>query len=135
VANEAQPSRSLRILIIDDDAVLLESLRQALLGEGHEVATAVGGKAGIEAFAEAESRSTPFDVVFTDLGMPYVDGRQVVQSIRAVAPNARIVLLTGWGQMSMSNNDPPPQVDRLLSKPPRLRELRQVLAELTDDAA
>jgi signal transduction histidine kinase/ActR/RegA family two-component response regulator len=133
-ANETQPSRSLRILIIDDDAVLLESLRQALLGEGHDVTTAVGGKAGIDAFSEAELSSLPFDVVFTDLGMPYVDGRQVVQSIRSVAPNARIVLLTGWGQLSMSDNEPPPQVDRLLSKPPRLRELRQVLAELTDAA-
>jgi len=133
-AHETQPSRSLRILIIDDDAVLLESLRQALIGEGHDVTTAIGGKAGIDAFSEAELSSLPFDVVFTDLGMPYVDGRQVVQSIRSVAPNARIVLLTGWGQLSMSDNDPPPQVDRLLSKPPRLRELRQVLAELTDAA-
>jgi CheY-like chemotaxis protein len=95
------------------------------------VTTAEGGQAGIDAFKRAEQAATPFDVVITDLGMPYVDGRQVVESLRAVSPRARIILLTGWGQNPLSDNDRPPQVDRLLSKPPRLRELRQVLAELT----
>ncbi len=128
-----QAARTLRILLVDDDAELLESLRQALLNEGHEVTAAEGGQAGIHAFERAELSAIPFDVVITDLGMPYVDGRQVVQSVRAVSPRARIILLTGWGQNPL-DHDPPPQVDRLLSKPPRLRELRQVLAELTADS-
>jgi CheY-like chemotaxis protein len=128
-AVEAQTARQLRILLIDDDPALLQSLRDALESEGHLVTTAGGGQAGIDAFRKAQRNGTPFEVVITDLGMPYVDGRQVVQSVRAESDRARTILLTGWGQNT--DGDPLPQADRLLSKPPRLRELRQVLAELT----
>jgi CheY-like chemotaxis protein len=63
--------------------------------------------------------------------MPYVDGRQVVASVRAAAPDIPIIMLTGWGQRLQADDDQTPPVDRLLSKPPRLKELRIALAELT----
>ena len=69
--------------------------------------------------------------MITDLGMPYVDGRQVVASIRAMSPGTPIILLTGWGQHVANESEKPPQVDRLLGKPPRIRELRAALSELT----
>jgi len=75
-------SRSLRILIVDDDAALIQSLRSSLQEEGHQVTAAAGGQEGIEAFHRARLSPEPFDVVITDLGMPYVDGRQVIASIR-----------------------------------------------------
>jgi CheY-like chemotaxis protein len=73
----------------------------------------------------------PFDIVITDLGMPNVDGRQVADSVRATTPDTPIIMLTGWGQQPLSDSERTPQVDRLLSKPPRLQELRTALAELT----
>jgi signal transduction histidine kinase len=124
-------TRSLRVLLIDDDPALLESLRSALQDEGHKVTTSTGGQEGIDAFRESRRSGRLFDVVITDLGMPYVDGRQVVASVRALSPGTPIILLTGWGQHVLSEQDRPPQVDRLLGKPPRIRELRAALAELT----
>ncbi len=124
-------SRSLRVLLVDDDPALLESLRSALQDEGHKVTTSNGGQAGIDAFRVAQRAGKPFDIVITDLGMPYVDGRQVVASVRAMSPGTPIILLTGWGQHVVNEQDRPPQVDRLLGKPPRIRELRNALAELT----
>jgi CheY-like chemotaxis protein len=124
------PSRSLRLLIVDDDPVLNESLRNALTEDGHCVTVANGGQAGIDAFHGAQQTPEPFDVVITDLGMPYVDGRQVIDSVRATAPRTPTILLTGWGQR-LADNEQPPRADRLLSKPPRLRELRTALSELT----
>jgi signal transduction histidine kinase len=124
-------SRALRVLLIDDDPALLESLRSALQDEGHKVTTSDGGQSGIDAFREAQRGGKPFDIVISDLGMPYVDGRQVVASVRAMSPGTPIILLTGWGQHVLSEQDRPPQVDRLLGKPPRIRELRNALAELT----
>lgn len=124
-------SRALRVLLIDDDPALLESLRSALQDEGHKVTTTDGGQAGIDAFRDALRAGKPFDIVITDLGMPYVDGRQVVASVRALSPGTPIILLTGWGQHVLGEQDRPPQVDRLLGKPPRIRELRNALAELT----
>ena len=87
------------------------------------------GLSGIEAFRKARDAKEPFDVVITDLGMPHVDGRQVAESVRAASTRTPIILLTGWGQHIADHETP--RVDRLLGKPPRLRELRAALAEVT----
>src|SRR5882757_5684899 len=127
--------RRLRVLIVDDDPIVMESLRDALHADGHFVTATDGGQAGIDAFIAAEERGEPFAIVFTDLGMPHVDGRKVAAAIRAASPTTPIVLLTGWGQRLASERDVPAEVSRLLSKPPKLRELRAALAELTQDVS
>jgi CheY-like chemotaxis protein len=129
-AAEPRPSRALRILLVDDDPALINSLRSTLENDGHFVTAAEGGQAGIDAFQAAHRDSVPFEVVITDLGMPYVDGRQVIASVRATSPRTPIILLTGWGQQMNGDREPSLPVDRLLAKPPRLRELRAALAEL-----
>jgi DNA-binding response OmpR family regulator len=119
---------------VDDDPLLTQSLRHTLEIDGHFITTADGGQAGIDAFLAAQKRREPFDLVMTDLGMPYVDGRKVASSIRTAAPGTPVILLTGWGERLMSTNDTPPGVDRVLAKPPKLQELRRVLAEVTSAA-
>jgi PAS domain S-box-containing protein len=118
----------LRILVVDDDPLVLRSLRDALEGEGHRVTTADGGQAGIEAFAAAKAQDKPFQVVITDLGMPYVDGRKVSSAVKTDSPQTLVLMLTGWGQRLVDEGDVPPHVDGVLSKPPKLRELREALA-------
>jgi CheY-like chemotaxis protein len=131
-APEPQPlMRCLRVLIVDDDPIVMEALSHSLRGDGHYVTAADGGQAGIDAFMAASERGEPFAIVFTDLGMPHVDGRKVAAAIRAASPTTPIVLLTGWGQRLASERDVPAEVSRLLSKPPKLGELRAALAELT----
>jgi len=122
--------RPLRILIVDDDPLIIESLRETLRGDGHRVTAADGGQAGIDAFEAARGRNEPFELVITDLGMPHIDGRRVAAAIKASSPNTPVALLTGWGQRLTAENQVPPHVDRVLNKPPRLRELRAALAEL-----
>lgn len=118
---------ALRILAIDDDPLVLNSVRDALEGDRHQVTTADGGRAGIDAFLAARAQGNPFPVVITDLGMPHVDGRKVSSAIKTAAPDTIVILLTGWGQRLVAEGDIPPHVDHVLSKPPRLRELRQAL--------
>jgi CheY-like chemotaxis protein len=125
------PQSPLRILLVDDDPTLLQSLRDTLEGDGHAITAASGGQAGIDAFAAAVASGTLFDVVVTDLGMPYVDGRKVAAKVRALSPTVPIVMLTGWGQRLVADGEVPPQVDRVLNKPPRLADLRAIIAELT----
>ena len=62
--------------------------------------------------------------------MPYVDGRKVASAIKATSPSKPVIMLTGWGQRLVAEGDIPPHVDRVLNKPPKLRELRSALAEL-----
>jgi signal transduction histidine kinase/ActR/RegA family two-component response regulator len=126
----SRPSQRLRLLIIDDDPVLLKSLSDILKGDGHAVETANGGQAGINQFHDALRRGQPFDAVITDLGMPYVDGRRVAGAIKTGMAETPVILLTGWGNRLASEEAIPPHVDRVLTKPPKLRELREALATI-----
>jgi PAS domain S-box-containing protein len=119
---------ALRILVVDDDPVLLRSLRDALEGDGHTIVVANGGQEGIDLFRAALNDKQTFDAVVTDLGMPYIDGRQVASFVKAASPSTPVILLTGWGQRLVTEGDFPAHVDLLLSKPPKLREIRDALA-------
>jgi signal transduction histidine kinase/CheY-like chemotaxis protein len=119
---------NLRILIVDDDPMLLKSLRDTLEGDGHTVTAAGTGQSGIDAFRAACGGVRAFSVVITDLGMPYVDGRQVAAAVKSASPSTPVIMLTGWGQRMVQDGDIPAQVDVLLNKPPRLPELRSALA-------
>jgi CheY-like chemotaxis protein len=122
-----RPQTRLRILVIDDDPLLINSLRDILQTDGHFVVTANGGQAGIDAFQSAQVDHNPYSVVITDLGMPYVDGRKVASAIKSKSASTPVILLTGWGRRMADEGDIPPHVDLLLSKPPKLRELREAL--------
>ncbi len=117
----------LRILVIDDDPLLLQSLRDTLEGDGHVVDVANGGQEGIDRFRAESNGSKPFAIVITDLGMPYVDGRKVAGAVKAVSPSTPVILLTGWGQGLAAEGDIPLHVNCVLAKPPKLRDLREAL--------
>ena len=126
---QAAPER-LRLLLVDDDTLFLKSLGDLLEADGHMVTETTGGQAAIDAFRAALQQRAPYSAVVTDLGMPYVDGRRVAAAVKEASPTTPVILLTGWGQRLMSDDDFPPNIDRVLTKPPKLRELRQTLAEL-----
>jgi len=121
----------LRLLLVDDDPLLIKSVKDILEADGHTVVTADGGQRGIDTFQAAHRNGTPFALVITDLGMPYVDGRRVAAATKAESPETPVILMTGWGRRLIAENEIPPHVDRILSKPPKLAELRAALADLT----
>ena len=132
---EAESPRGLRLLVIDDDPILIKSLRDALEVDGHIVETANGGEPGIAKFLASLAGSERFAAVITDLGMPKVDGRRVAAAIKHESPATPVIMLTGWGQRMAAEGDVPPHVDRVLAKPPKLRELREALSDLAVKAA
>ena len=107
----AAPSRQ-RLLLIDDDPLLLDTLRGLLGPAGYEVETADSGEEGIERY-----RSRRFDCVITDARMSGVSGLIVCRAIKDHDPAAHVVLLTGV------EHDPEELraagVDRVLMKPTR----------------
>ena len=117
------------ILLVDDDAMVLASLTSILAADGHHIKTADGGQQGIDSFNEACKRGEAFDLVITDLGMPYVDGRQVASAVKAASPETPVILFSGWGKRLTADGDIPTHVDYVLSKPPKLREVRRALVE------
>ncbi|HEX6494363.1 MAG TPA: ATP-binding protein, partial [Acidobacteriaceae bacterium] len=117
-----------RILVIDDDPLIIRVLCEVLERDGHHVTTANGGKAGIDAFSAAQAQGRPFAVVITDLGMPRIDGRKVASFVKSASQSTAVILLTGWGQRLIAEGDVSPHVDRILSKPTKIGELREALA-------
>lgn len=117
----------LRILLVDDDPLLLKSLQEILEGDGHAVLAATGGQEGIDSFRAHLDAGNPFAVVITDLGMPYVDGRQVAGAIKVASAATPVILLTGWGRRLAAEGNAPPHVDCVLAKPPSLAQLRSAL--------
>jgi signal transduction histidine kinase/ActR/RegA family two-component response regulator len=121
-------ARRYRILVIDDDPVLLSSLRDALEYDGHQVTCADGGQAGIDAFLLSVSLGQPYPVVITDLGMPHIDGRRVAIAVKHSSPSTVVLMLTGWGQRMAAIEPLPASVDKVLSKPPNMWQLNEAIA-------
>lgn len=119
-----------RLLLVDDDPLVLQSLSATLEIDGHTVTPANDGQSGIDRFRDAIERGEKFDVVITDLGMPRVDGRKVAAAVKKLSPSTPVILLTGWGQSLAPSDETLSDVDSVLSKPPKLRELRATLGGL-----
>jgi signal transduction histidine kinase/CheY-like chemotaxis protein len=124
------PPSPLHILIVDDDPLIIRSLRAILEDDGHAVTTAAGGQEGIDVLSAAAERDERFAAVITDLGMPYVDGRKVAGAVKMTCRDTPVIMLTGWGQRLVAEEDMPENVDCVLNKPPKLFQLRAALAEL-----
>ncbi|HYW51519.1 MAG TPA: sigma-54 dependent transcriptional regulator [Gemmatimonadaceae bacterium] len=82
------------VLVIDDEAGILETLRILLRNEGFTPVTALGGKAGLEALETASP-----DIVLTDIRMPTVSGIEVLAAVRARDPQLPVVLMTAQASM------------------------------------
>jgi DNA-binding NtrC family response regulator len=82
----------LQVLVIDDDAVVGRSFDRVLSGKGYEVSTALNGEQALETM-----ENTDFDVVFTDIKMPGMDGLEVTERIKARCPWTPVVVITGYG--------------------------------------
>lgn len=118
-----------RILVVDDEPMVRSVLVRLLELSGHEVLSAASGS---EALSKVMNNS--FDIVFTDQGMPEMNGRQLAAEIRNLKPALPIVLLTG----DTEAGSPDETIDLVLSKPFKRDDLEssiQQLLHLTDDAA
>lgn len=118
----------LKILVVDDEPLILEALRQALHLEGRRVDTFDDPNKGLENFSTARDSGDAYDLVITDVGMPGMDGRQLARRIKALSPSTPVVLLTGWGILVSQKEEP--AVDAGLSKPPNLNLLKSTIARV-----
>jgi DNA-binding NtrC family response regulator len=81
-----------QVLVIDDDAVVGHSFDRVLSEKGFDVDTALSGEEGLE---DIENRN--YDVVFTNIKMPGIDGIEVAERIRKKCPWTPVVVITGYG--------------------------------------
>ena len=130
----APPKRSLRVLCVDDDEMVLESMKDFLVYFGHRVGMASGGKRAMEMFRTAILKGELYDVVITDMNMPDVSGYAVAQAIKAESPNTPVVLITGAGNTIKDGSSLSACVDTVLRKPIRMQDLNDALLRTANPA-
>ncbi|MBT8048467.1 MAG: response regulator, partial [Gammaproteobacteria bacterium] len=81
-----------QVLVIDDDAVVGHSFERVLTEKGYEVDMALSGEEGLK-----DMDTTDYDIVFTDIKMPGIDGIEVAERIKAKCPWTPVVVITGYG--------------------------------------
>jgi DNA-binding NtrC family response regulator len=86
-----------RILVVDDDPVILKVIAEILSRNGYEVVTAPNGESGIR-----ETRNNYFDLVLTDLVMPDIGGMEVLAHVVSTNPKTMCIILTGYGTIKNS---------------------------------
>lgn len=114
----------LDILLIDDNHDAADSISMVLELLGHRVTTCYSGQQGLDALAAARP-----DLVFTDIGMPGMDGHEVCRRMRAMSEGAplKIVALTGWGTLEDRAQSAQAGFDYHLVKPITTAKLREAL--------
>jgi two-component system cell cycle response regulator CpdR len=106
-----------RILLAEDDQVMREYLTRALERNGYAVAAVDRGTAALP-LIEAEQ----FDLLLTDIVMPEMDGIELAQRAAEIAPNMRVMFITGFAAVTLKAGRTMPNA-RVLSKPFHLRDL------------
>ena len=107
-----------RILIVDDELPQLELIGGFLKKQGFEVVEAEGGEKGLEKF-----RLESFDLVLTDQKMPKMSGVELLKSIRALNPEAAVIVMTAFGSIETAVSAIKEGASDYLTKPLNLDEL------------
>lgn len=115
-----------RILVVDDEPFVCDAVRMMLAFDGHEVQTAGSGKEALELFQKGK-----YDVVLTDYAMPAMKGDELAMTIKSLAPEQPVVLITAYAEMLKSEENPLQGVDFIVSKPFLLENLREAIEKTT----
>jgi signal transduction histidine kinase/CheY-like chemotaxis protein len=117
-----------RILLMDDEQMILDIVSRMLGHLGYEVTTCTDGSQAIAAFAKAKSQSEPFDVVMMDLVIPNgVGGQDAVHTIKKIEPNVRVIASSGHLEHPVMQDHKQFGFNAVLEKPYKLEKLQQVI--------
>jgi signal transduction histidine kinase/CheY-like chemotaxis protein len=118
-------NRRYRILVVEDNDDVRQSLRALLEAMGHEVHEAADGEAGVAAALRVRPQ-----IAVVDIGLPRVDGYEVARRLRAMTPGTGLVALTGYGREEDERRARAAGFDAHLLKPIDAERLKEALEEL-----
>ncbi len=109
----------MRILVADDEPMVLNLITKVLTSDGHSVMAVADGEEALQKFQKEE-----FDLVITDFTMPRCDGPSLAKAIKSLNANQRVVLLSGF-----CDNDKLQHFDCVLEKPIRIPALLDAIRQ------
>jgi PAS domain S-box-containing protein len=130
------PGHKRRILLMDDEQMILDIVSRMLGHLGYEVTTCTDGSQAIAAFAKAKSQGEPFDVVMMDLVIPNgVGGQDAVHTIKKIDPSAKVLASSGHLEHPVMLDHKKFGFNAVLEKPYKLEKLQQVIEAVINDPA
>jgi two-component system cell cycle sensor histidine kinase/response regulator CckA len=126
--SESIPGGTETLLVVEDEEMLLMSLRMVLVEKGYKVISAGDGQTALKIYQE---RKDDIALVLTDLGLPNISGLEVCQRIKTINPNERMILVSGFLDPEMKAEFLNAGIQHFLYKPydltKVLKEVREVL--------
>lgn len=116
-------SRPLRIMVIDDEAIVGRRLRPALEKTGDVVETFESGEKALERLAEQT-----FDIVVTDVRMDEIDGIQILERVQARSAHTKVIIITGYATVEVAREALAKGAFDFIAKPFKPDDLRAIIA-------
>jgi two-component system cell cycle sensor histidine kinase/response regulator CckA len=123
------PRGTERILLIDDEAIIVDIGQKMLEMLGYRVTTAKGSTEALEIFKKGPDA---FDLVITDYTMPKMDGYELAQKLMAVRPDIPVIMNTGYNETVSQEKAMAAGIREFLLKPLNLRKLGEVVRRALD---
>jgi len=124
------PRGNERIIIVDDDELLLEIMTIALKKLGYEV---ISSNSSQEAFDIFQTDPQSFDLIITDMTMPHMTGLELTEKIFGVRPHMPIVMCTGFSELISKEKANALGIKRFLTKPVLRTAMAKTVREVLDD--
>ena len=131
-----KPGQKRRILLMDDEQMILDIVSRMLGHLGYDVTTCTDGSQAIAAFAKSKSQSETFDVVMMDLVIPNgVGGQDAVHTIKQIDPNAKVIASSGHLDHPVMLDHDKFGFNAVLEKPYKLEKLQNVIEAVINSSA
>lgn len=123
-SDEVVDGKGETILLVDDNAVVLEVGKELLEGLNYHVLTARDGLEAIEVYSEHQDE---IDLMLLDVVMPRLSGMEALKEIRRITPDVKAIFATGYNKVSAMGESDEFQAEKVLAKPLLISELSQAL--------
>ena len=120
---------TVRLLVVDDEAIVRDLLEDTLKAEGCEVLVAENGQAALQLF---ERYRGDFDAVFTDIGMPEMNGWELATAIRRRSENIALAIVSGWADAISCDTRNMVKADWVVSKPFDINRIAEIAHEIIE---
>lgn len=121
-----QKSSALRVLVVDDEALIRWSVAETLADSGHHVLEAADGRGAVQALSEA---SAPVDVVVLDYRLPDSNDLGLLSTIRRMSPASQVILMTAYGTPEVSKGALDLGAYRVVHKPFEMHDLASLVVQ------
>jgi len=119
-----KPTDRRRVLLVDDEIIIRETLEELLVACGYTVHAAAGGREALELF---RTRHDEIDIVITDLGMPEMGGEELYKHLRTIDPNVKVIVSSGYLDGTTQTELLKIGVRDVLAKPVKIHDLHAAI--------